>query len=111
MALTVHGAVGASGPAGGLPLLLLPDQAPDDQRYDDDQSHTNQMVPTFSLIHCSMETHSFSDILGTFKMLAAFSDMGSKGRRGSHLPKGGGADAGALRIHVKGWDKVLTPWR
>ncbi len=42
MALAVHGAVGASGPAGGLPLLLLPDQAPDDQRYDDDQSHTNQ---------------------------------------------------------------------
>jgi hypothetical protein len=42
MALTVHGAVGASGPAGGLPLLLLPDQAPDDQRYDDDESYTNQ---------------------------------------------------------------------
>lgn len=37
--------------------------------------------------------------------------MDPKGRRGSHLPKEGVADAGALRIHVKGWDKVLTPWR
>jgi len=48
-----------------------------------------KMVPTFSLIHCSMETHSFSDILGTFKILAASSDMGSKRRRGPRLPKEG----------------------
>ena len=38
MALAMHGAVGASGPAGGLPLFLLPDQIAHDCDDNDKQN-------------------------------------------------------------------------
>ena len=103
MALAVHGAVGASGPAGGLPLFLLPDQAPDDQRYDDDQSHTNQNG-AYILVDPLQHGNSLL-FKNTWKMLEHRPD------RAAWVPSPEGDGTAGLAYRCEKMDRLLTPWR
>ena len=69
MAGAVHGAMGAVTAAGGLSLLLLPKQGPDDKEHNHDQDKTDQNGTNIRANPLQHLNHSFSSILSLNQFL------------------------------------------
>ena len=71
MAGAVHGTMGAVTAAGGLPLLLLPEQGPDDKEHNHNQDKTDQNGTNIRANPLQHRNHSFSSILLLNQILPA----------------------------------------